>query len=135
VSFEPLPAAGQLPSGTYRGVGRHQGAPAATDDPTGSSRLRAPDEITAELEELFNTPTAAWATDASTVQAGRLPGSGAIDLPALAVGSDTDAHKAQGLRDALALLERDYEQENTDTRRTIGAADAAPTPPRLRGLG
>jgi Tfp pilus assembly protein FimV len=131
VSFEPLPADDEVAASTFRGTGLSQSARVLTDDTTSASRIRPADEITAELEALFNTPPDGRAADEATVQAPSGPARGVIDLPALAVGSATDELKAQGLRDALALLERDYEEERTDTRRTLTAPDATPNP--LRG--
>jgi hypothetical protein len=136
VSFEPLPAgeaslagAAMAGSGTWR---------QRSEETTRSQRLRAADDITSELEELFNTAPGEAGGD-TTSRRPWAPGNGLIDLPALAEGSDTDEHQAQGLRDALALLERDYEQEWTGNRAGPAATeppapDATPTAP-IRRLG
>jgi Tfp pilus assembly protein FimV len=141
VSFEPLPAGEAPVAGAYpqAATGAASGAwRQRSEETTRSQRLRPADDITSELEELFNTAPGEAAAD-TTVRRPWTPGNGMIDLPALAQGSDTDEHQAQGLRDALALLERDYEQEWTGSRPGPVATDppppdATPTAP-IRRLG
>jgi hypothetical protein len=140
VSFEPLPA-GEAPMAGAAMAGSSAGSGAwrqRSEETTRSQRLRAADDITSELEELFNTAPGEAGGD-TTGRRPWAPGNGLIDLPALAEGSDTDEHQAQGLRDALALLERDYEQEWTGNRAGPAAIeppapDATPTAP-IRRLG
>ncbi|MBL8225835.1 MAG: hypothetical protein JNM50_10920 [Chromatiales bacterium] len=140
VSFEPLPAVESTVAGASVAVtGAASGTwPRRSEETTRSQRLRPADDITSELEELFNTAPGEAAGD-TTGRRSWTPGAGMIDLPALAEGSDTDEHQAQGLRDALALLERDYEQEWTGSRTGPVAMDppapeATPTAP-IRRLG
>jgi hypothetical protein len=141
VSFEPLPA-GEAPlAGAYApaAAGGASGAwRQRSEETTRSQRLRAADDITSELEELFNTAPGEAAAD-TTSRRSWTPGNSMIDLPALAEGSETDEHQAQGLRDALALLERDYEQEWTGSRTGPVVTDPSspegtPTAP-IRRLG
>jgi Tfp pilus assembly protein FimV len=136
VSFEPLPAGEPPMDGAA--VAASGSWLQQSEETTRSQRLRPADDITAELEELFNTAPGESSGD-TTSRRPWAPGNSMIDLPALAQGSDTDEHQAQGLRDALALLEQDYEQEWTGSRvRPVVAEpsspEATPTAP-LRRLG
>jgi Tfp pilus assembly protein FimV len=140
VSFEPLPAS-EAPMAVAAVAGSSAGSgtwPQRSEETTRSQHMRTAGDITSELEELFNTAPGE-AGGATTSRRPWVPGTGLIDLPALAEGSDTDEHQAQGLRDALALLERDYEQEWTGNRAgPAGSERPAPAaPPRapIRRLG
>jgi Meckel syndrome type 1 protein len=140
VSFEPLPArvatAAGTPEVTPDLLGTSSAGPG--EAPAPAVHARAADDITAELEELFNTAPGERAPGDATLRAPWAPATGLIDLPALAEHGDTDAHQAQSLRDVLALLERDYEEEWTGNRPGPAAGqaspDATPTSP-LRRLG